>query len=130
MNIKQDNNINLATMYLSDSNICIICRKYTKESTVHCLICNVCIGNWSHHCHFINTCISNKNKTYYIIYLMILTLCTTNYLAVYGLISYKTFCNKYPLDFIEFNEIIFIIFKSTSAVLLLLLLSFVVTKLM
>ena len=52
----------IVDLFEKDSKICIKCKKFKKENTIHCIICDICIDNYDHHCYFLNTCINKTNK--------------------------------------------------------------------
>ena len=64
--------LSIVDLFEKDSKVCIKCKRFKKESTIHCVICDICVDNYDHHCYFLNTCINNSNKKLFKIFLYIL----------------------------------------------------------
>lgn len=92
-NNKQDEDDNLAELYLIDPNICIICRRHFKIETVHCIKCNICIDEWDHHCFWLNICVSKQNKKQFICFIILALFCIAFNLSLYGWIVISLIIN-------------------------------------
>ena len=98
--------LSIVDLFEKDSKICIKCKKFKKENTIHCLICDICIENYDHHCYYLNTCINKTNKNLFNLFLIFLFIFFF-FNVLFGLI--QIFYDDYNFDK-KIKEIFFIIF--------------------
>lgn len=56
----------------SINKMCPYCKIDQTKFSKHCFICNKCIEVYDHHCHWINNCVGHKNRTYFLIFIVLL----------------------------------------------------------